>query len=296
MPHKISRSLFRFAVILLTANSFSFSTVYGRVLRADSLRGDTTLRVLVVDADIVEIEPFALEGCRALERVEFAAKGSLQKIGEYAFRDCGALRDMNIPESVIEIGDGAFSECANLRRISFPESLTVIPKSACAWDASLEEVVTGNKLQNLAAHAFAYCSSLKHIRFPSSLRRLGNNAFSECTSLTEAILPDSITEVGSYAFSGCRQLRVAELPANNSLLGELIFSGCTELQKLIMLSAVPPPFDCNSFIFEPDDDEAYSRCLLLVPASEIKRYAEAPGWKLFRRIETGGDKTCRQGR
>lgn len=285
MPHKTVRSFFRLTVVFLTIFSLAPSIAFGRALRADSLRGDTTLRHLIIAADITEIEPFALEGCRMLERVEFASQERLLKIGEYAFRGCVALRDLEIPASVAEIGDGAFSECTSLRRIAFPGFLTVIPKSACAWDASLEEVVIGDKVQNLAAHAFAYCGSLKSIRIPSSLRQLGNNAFSNCTSLTEVFLPEGTTEVGSYAFSGCRQLSVAGLPANDSLLGELIFSGCDELRKLIVLSPVPASFDCQSFIFEPDDEAAYSRCRLLVPASEIKIYAEAHGWKLFRHIE-----------
>ena len=88
-------------------------------------------------------------------------------------------------------------------------------------------------------------------------------------------------ELESYAFSECVSLESAVMPANRNMLGELIFSGCRNLSRLTVMSPVPPTFDCNSFIFEPDETELYKNCRLLVPEGKEAAYKSARGWCLF---------------
>ncbi|MDE6803603.1 MAG: hypothetical protein K2J29_03090, partial [Muribaculaceae bacterium] len=79
----------------------------------------------------------------------------------------------------------------------------------------------------------------------------------------------------------CVSLRRVVLPANKSLLGELILSGCSSLEEVVEMSPVPPPFDCNSPLFDPDDTAAWTHCRLTVPAGARNAYSRAPGWRLF---------------
>lgn len=186
-----------------------------------------------------------------------------------------------VPDGVTELPDFAFYEMQGVRSVSLPPSLTRIGRSAFAWMGDLEEVNLPGNLTDIGAHAFAYCAKLRAISLPEGLTHIGNNAFSRCESLGDVRLPLSLTELESYAFSDCFSLRATSLPANASLLGELIFSGCRRLSRLECLSPTPPPFDCRSFIFEPDDSTAYRRCRLTVPADAVDAYSQAPGWKLF---------------
>ena len=41
---------------------------------------------------------------------------------------------------------------------------------------------------------------------------------------------------------------------------------------------------CSSFIFEPDEETLYRRCVLVVPATGAASYRDAHGWSLFRDI------------
>lgn len=186
----------------------------------------------------------------------------VESLPEEAFRDRTDLSEVRFaPGSRLrELPVGLFRGCSNLRRVDLPDSLV-----------------------RIGAHAFAYCSRLDSIRFPATLRRVGNNAFSRCISLSEVSLPDSVTMLESYAFSDCTALRSARLPANDSLLGELIFSGCESLVELVEPSPVPPPFDCDSFIFEPEETAMYRRCRLSVPTEASSAYSRSPAWSLFNR-------------
>ena len=51
---------------------------------------------------------------------------SVTEIGEEAFRNCGSLTSVTIPNSVTEIGEEAFRDCISLTQITIPNSVTKI--------------------------------------------------------------------------------------------------------------------------------------------------------------------------
>lgn len=77
---------------------------------------------ITLPASVTEIEDRAFENCRSLATVEFAEGGQLQTIGSWAFYNCHALQNLEIPEGVTEIGDGAFYGCVYLENVSLPAS------------------------------------------------------------------------------------------------------------------------------------------------------------------------------
>ena len=188
---------------------------------------------------------------------------------------------VNLPASLEKIGEGAFRECSGLESLAIPEKVKALPKYLCAWDTTLREVKLPSRLEDIGSHAFAYCGKLDSISIPASVAHIGSNAFSFCSSLKSVELPRNMRELESYAFSECVSLESARMPANKKLLGELIFSGCTSLRDITVMSPVPPPFDCNSFIFEPDETSIYEKCRLHVPSGTEAAYSKAPGWNLF---------------
>ncbi len=259
-------------------------SVRGEVIFGDFARrmcgwqeGDT---LAVVPPSVKTIPPFAFADCKSLRRVEFQGI-QLRKIGDYAFLGCVDLREMTVPNGVVEIGQGCFKGCSGLRRLWLPRGIRKVPHALCAGCVSLNEVSLPSTLNDIGSHAFAYCSSLEGIRIPDGVRHMGSNVFSYCTSLREAEVPDAVTELESYAFSECVALERVKLPGNPSLLGELLLSGCVSVREIVEPSVTPPAFDCSSTLFEPELSWLYKVCVLRVPEASRGVYANAPGWKLF---------------
>lgn len=237
--------------------------------------------VLVIESGTVSIPAYAYQDCDDITEVRFEEPCTLTEIGEYAFLGCSNIKELQLPESLKSIGEGAFRECESLEILTIPSGVKTLPKYMCAWNAALVEVTLPEGVDDIGSHAFAYCSSLSGIYLPSSVRHLGSNVFSFCSSLRDITLPKGMKEVESYCFSECVALESATLPANCNMLGELIFSGCVNLRNLTEPSPEPPVFDCDSYIFEPDETQLYKNCNLHVPEGAEAAYSIAPGWKLF---------------
>lgn len=198
-----------------------------------------------------------------IEEVEISDGCGITEIPDYAFLGCKELRKVILPSGLKKIGFQAFSECENLEEINFPLTL-----------------------EDIGSNSFTYCESLDGLVFPGNLKHIGHNAFSFCTSLKEAILPDSLEEIESYAFSDCDELRKVRLPANDRLLGELMMNCCPKLEEIIAPSVRAPKFDCESFIFDPEDTAAYVRCVLKVPEKGKDNYIVSKSWQMFNKIAT----------
>ncbi|MDE6380663.1 MAG: leucine-rich repeat domain-containing protein [Muribaculaceae bacterium] len=196
-----------------------------------------------------------------IEEVFIADGEGIMEIPDYAFLGCTSLKKVRLPRGLKKIGFQAFSECSALEEINLPSSL-----------------------EDIGSNSFTYCSSLDGLTFPDGLKHIGHNAFSFCDSLKVAILPDSLEEIESYAFSDCESLRKVRLPANDRLLGELIMNCCPSLEEIVAPSVKAPKFDCESFVFDPDDKEAYKRCVLKVPEKGKDSYDVSKSWQMFNKI------------
>ena len=64
----------------------------------------------------------------------------MTKIGGDAFRCCGGLASITLPDSVTEIGQGAFYGCNGLMSIMLPESVTEIGFFAFCDCSNLESI------------------------------------------------------------------------------------------------------------------------------------------------------------
>lgn len=245
-----------------------------------ALTSDDAVAV-VVDAAVAELPDYAFADCWQIVSFAAAPGSKLAKIGNYAFLGCENMRSAEIPASVTSIGTAAFRECTALEYIAIPARVATIPAQCFQWCGSLKSVLLPRTLKVIKRAAFQHCTALQTIDLHAGITEIGSNAFNRCTSLTEIRFPDSVRELGSYVVSDCSALRSAVLPANNALLGELMFSGCTAIESITVLSPTPPPFDCLSFIFEPDETALYKSCRLIVKAAAIPKYRKAHGWNMF---------------
>ena len=95
--------------------------------------------------------------------------GNNYVINSSAFRDCGNLIGIMIPDSVTSIGDYTFYNC---------ESLT--------------SVTIGDKVTNIGAYAFYDCKSLISVTIGVSVTDIGMYAFRDCDKLVEVINKGSL--------------------------------------------------------------------------------------------------------
>ena len=66
--------------------------------------------------NITEIDFEAFDGCTALTNVELAA---VKTIGYYAFKDCSSLKEITLPETLVQLDHSVFTGCTKLETIYF---------------------------------------------------------------------------------------------------------------------------------------------------------------------------------
>ena len=163
---------------------------------------------------------------------------SNDKLGNYAFYDCGVLTNLTIPSSVTSIGESAFRYCRGLTSLTIPSSVTSIGESAFEYCRSLTSLTIPSSVTKIRYYAFRYCSGLTSLTIPSSVTSIGMYAFSGCCVLTNLTIPSSVTSIGSYAFEGCNGLTNLTIPSSVTSIGWNAFSDCSGLASLTISSSV----------------------------------------------------------
>lgn len=104
-------------------------------------------------------------------------------IGELAFANNFNLEGVTLPKSLKRIGDRAFSECYKLTKVNIP-NVEIIGKQAF-YKTKIREIVIPEGVEEICDEAFAYCEYIKKVLLPSTLKRIGNRAFFGCHNLVE---------------------------------------------------------------------------------------------------------------
>ncbi len=140
----------------------------------------------------------------------------VRNIGSYAFKDCSALTQISIPDSVIGVGLGAFYGCHAL--VQQEDGIYYAEK----WIISCEQGVTAPAVRadsnGIAENAFSGCDSLEYIALPDGLFSIDSNAFYNCSSLQSIRIPSSIVWLGTNVFHNCSNL-TGNTHENASYLG-----------------------------------------------------------------------------
>ncbi|MBQ8860253.1 MAG: leucine-rich repeat protein [Ruminococcus sp.] len=143
----------------------------------------------------------------------------------------------NIPDEidgkiVTVIGKKAFKECHALTNVTIPDTVTTIENQAFEKCDKLKTVVLGSSVQSLGYRAFAENKILTKINFPSSLLTIGNNCFIRCASLDNITIPNSVTSIGDFAFSDCTSIKNLTFENAELTIGEFAFGWCLKLSEI----------------------------------------------------------------
>ena len=184
-------------------------------------------------------------------------------LGASAFKGCGELTDVTIPNGVTNIGTSAFKDCSGLANVSIPDGVTRIGGSAFSGCSGLTSVTIPTSVTNIGSSAFKDCDHLTSVTipqyvctrkiptiFPSSyhlitsvtllpdVTNIGSSSFKGCSALTDFEIPNGVTNLGSSAFSGCSGLAEVVIPDGVTRIGGSAFLDCSGLASVVIPSSV----------------------------------------------------------
>ena len=183
-----------------------------------------------------------LKASFSFRKKKYVVREGTEVICDDAFRQCGSLQSITIPNSVTSIGDFAFYLCESLQSITIPNSVTSIGDYAFFSCESLQSVTIPNSVTSIGDFAFCRCESLQSVTIPNSVTSIGDNAFWLCKSLQSVTIPNSVTSIGDNAFESCESLQSVTIPNSVTKIGNHAFRGCNICF-----------FICNSPYFQNDD-------------------------------------------
>ncbi|MBQ8425446.1 MAG: leucine-rich repeat domain-containing protein [Clostridia bacterium] len=117
-----------------------------------------------------------------------------------AFRNCKNLKEIILPNGLIEIGEQSFYG-TSISKLTLPNSVKVIKKGAFRYCANLSDVIFGDNLKVIDDCAFENCNNLVKINLPNGLLKIGDQAFYKYENKLDVTIPSSIEYIGDYAFN-----------------------------------------------------------------------------------------------
>ena len=201
----------------------------------------------------------------------------LSEIPWGAFRQCGALSSVHIPEGIVTISAQAFDD-SGLQVVTFAENsqLTEITGFAKCRLTEIEipaSVVTiggfaenplvsvtfreGSVLQCVTDRAFQACDLLQYIVLPEHVTLIGQRAFEKCFSLQNINLPEGLTTIGGEAFKSSNLTSVT-LPASLTSLGAGTFASCTHLLAIEVAEGNAVYHDVDGVVYDLANTTLYA--------------------------------------
>jgi hypothetical protein len=259
-PLQALLALFACAFLPLNAASLAdltWTTTDGKITITDcdtAATGELVIPNTIGGNPVTSIGDDAFRDCGSLTSIKIP--DGVTSIGVAAFRNCSSLTSMTIPDSVTSIGDFAFGYCDRLTSITIPDGVTSIGNEAFFGCTSLTSITIGNGVKSIGEAAFYFCTSLTSITIPDGVTSIGDYAFWGCTSLTSITIPDGVTSIGDWAFRDCSSLTSITIGNGVTSIGNYAFGYCDRLTR-ITFQGVAPTVGIEAFSDVADGAVAY---------------------------------------
>lgn len=183
----------------------------------------------------------------------------LEVIGDYAFANNSAVKDLDFPETLTTIGSLAFSKCTSLSSITIPASVTSIETDTFDNYYQVDAQGAGNvtfeeggifKIQEGVLYDDEWLIRVldwqEEVVVPDGIKYIGADAFNayststpnEMNTLKSITFPESLVSIGNTAFRACKALEAVIIPENVTELGTGAFSGCTDLKTVAIQGSI----------------------------------------------------------
>ena len=175
------------------------------------------------------------------ELSEYAVFPGTTFVDDHAFAFHSAIERVVLPEGVREIRESAFRVCGRLREVAIPETLVSIGKEAFL-DTNLESVYFPAGFEDLSEDALVMAGAHR-MGEPPSLRRIvvhegnpryyvesgmlckrdadgeGDRAIVFNDDVADVVIPDAVTSIAPFAFSNARRIETISIGPNLRLIG-----------------------------------------------------------------------------
>ena len=154
----------------------AFDVLSYRFSNVNTSSGKCTLDFCMSDTDVLDLTSTAPPLWIYNKRFK------IDSIGDNAYKNNTAIKEVRITSGVTAIGDSAFEGCTELNCVRIGGSVTSIGDSA-----------------------FEGCTELNCVRIGGSITSIGDNAFKGCTKLNAVSIPSSVSvgDIGTDAFKNC---------------------------------------------------------------------------------------------
>ena len=199
-----------------------------------------------IHADTVVICGSAMENCGSIR--ELVIPNSVVSIGSFAFRYC-SLEKVYIPESVMSIGLLAFGdsisnfvvsdENPNFKSVDgslFSRDGKRLIKYATGQDISFYSIPDGTVI--VEESAFENAMHLNEVVVADSVEEIGHFAFLHCENLRDVQLGNSLKTIEGGAFGSCYSLTEITIPDSVENISYSVFSYCKNLKSAVIGSGV----------------------------------------------------------
>lgn len=132
----------------------------------------------------------------------YAVPDTCEIIADWAFIGSQYLEQLDLKQ-VNHIGEDAFYYCVKLKNITIPEGVVDLIGGAFCYCVELESVTLPSTLKTIGENCFYSCTALKEIELPQGLEKISPYAFFHCTSLSELTIPKSIITMTECCVGYC---------------------------------------------------------------------------------------------
>ena len=194
------------------------------------------VETVVIEDGVTSIGDHAFRDCG--DMIKITLPNSVTRIGVRAFGDCIGLSSIDLPESLVTIDLEAFANCENLESIVIPGSVKTIGEQAFFECTGLKEMVIPESVEFLATGAFIGCTNLCKIQLSPNITEIAPETFAWCESLTKITIPNGVTKIGSTAFGYCSSLASVDLPDSLTYIDTEVFKDCEALESIVIPDGV----------------------------------------------------------
>lgn len=207
---------------------------------SDKAEGEITVPDTAGGLPVKAIGREAFKGCGKITKI--VLPDSVTSVNDYAFSDCERLRSVKLSLNTAAIGNFAFFNCRLLGSAEIPSSVIRIGNAPFAGCPSLENIVINgeNEYYGIKGNCLVYIPGKTLIAgvpsgvIPSdgSVTVINDYAFFGCSGLGSVTVPECVSQIGAYAFCDCSAISSINIPANVVNIGSRAFAGCDSLGSL----------------------------------------------------------------
>lgn len=159
----------------------TYNGVPVRIIGKDAFKGNSYIKKLMLNNNIVSIKTGAFSGCINLTEVNLP--NTIAEVGAYSFYNCGYYNNSaNWNNNVLYINSVLIEAKRELEGVY--------------------TIASGTTL--ISENAFMSCEKITTVTMPNSVLYVGNNAFMNCNELASVIMSNNVIDIGSHVFEYCK--------------------------------------------------------------------------------------------